>query len=142
MSEKTAEEKVEEMGFPHIRPGSTGGVGRRVAPLLLGSTEALSFKEWVGRSRWKAARKLERKPGGAMSEGLYDQEDELFAALLQAARKHPDQRLGQLLLNVARNATGGTDKHLLWNMTNGELTRRLQLLSKNGFEGFMLGEIS
>jgi uncharacterized protein YihD (DUF1040 family) len=50
---------------------------------------------------------------------------EVLEAVRKVWEKDPDQRLGQLLLNAARNDDGMTDKHKLWNMEAAELVRRL-----------------
>jgi hypothetical protein len=40
--------------------------------------------------------------------------------------KHPHQRLGQLLLNLARNERGETDHHVLWNLDEHALLKRIE----------------
>ena len=45
----------------------------------------------------------------------------------RAARfRRQDQRMGQLMLNIARNEKGETCKQTLWNLTDEELLRRLE----------------
>jgi uncharacterized protein YihD (DUF1040 family) len=49
----------------------------------------------------------------------------VLTALQKEWEKSPHLRLGQLLLNMARNEQGATDKHVLWTMEDTELLRRL-----------------
>lgn len=51
----------------------------------------------------------------------YDEEIAKCIGVLWKA--FPEQRFGQLLLNLARNEDGSIDHHRLWNMENDELMR-------------------
>lgn len=46
---------------------------------------------------------------------------EVLDALEMLWDKHPEQRLGQLLLNLTRNDDGSVDRYRLWNMEADEL---------------------
>lgn len=54
----------------------------------------------------------------------------VMASLQKEWEKFPHLRLGQLLLNLARNQQGATDKHVLWTMEDTELLRRLETPSE------------
>ena len=49
----------------------------------------------------------------------------LLDALEVAWRQHPEERLGQFILNLTRNENGSVDQHRLWNMENEEFIRLL-----------------
>lgn len=57
----------------------------------------------------------------------------LIEILNVAWRQHPEQRLGQFLLNIARNEDGSVDQQRLWNMENEEfLTLLIDAFGPNG----------
>ena len=49
----------------------------------------------------------------------------VMAALADLWHQQPDQRLGQLVLNLTRNAHGATDKDLCWTIEDNELLKRI-----------------
>ena len=51
--------------------------------------------------------------------------ERVVAALQRLWLTQPQQRLGQLLLNLARDASGNTDKNVLWNLDEDELLKRI-----------------
>ena len=59
--------------------------------------------------------------------------DEVLALLAKAWKEHPEQRLGQLLLNISRNMYGTTDKSVLWNLDEDALILNLEDLLKHGW---------
>ncbi len=52
--------------------------------------------------------------------------ERVIAGLRRLWKKHPQQRLGQLLLNLSRNETGATDVHVLWNLDEDALMKRIR----------------
>lgn len=51
--------------------------------------------------------------------------DRVLAALGALWRDHPEQRLGQMILNLTRNERGETDKQVCWNTDDDELLREI-----------------